>query len=308
MTVKIDLHLHTNNSDGFLSSQDVIKRAADLEVKILSITDHDTVAAYSEALYTQARKYGVVLVPGVEISTVDSVGRRFHILGYGIDVTSKILTHELAKLRNARKVYAEQAIKKLQLYGWAVETAVLENTPVVTKAHIADSILCHKANKVLLERVFSKLPNRGEFIESMLNQGTPCYVRRHTIQPQEAVKLIHEAGGIAIFAHPVAAIYEQDLTFQDIERSVLKSGVDGIEALYYYYHKSGDDQEIDKIDNFVKISHRHQLLVSIGSDFHGAEKKLGAFTEIGLAGKTSWRQYEEDLEPLIDRLQATPTQ
>lgn len=308
MAVKIDLHLHTNNSDGSLSSQDVIKRAADLGVKILSITDHDTVAAYSEALYTQARKYGIFLISGVEISTVDSVGRRFHILGYGIDVTSKTLTHELAKLRNARKIYAEQTIKKLQLYGWAVETATLENIPVITKAHIADSVLCHNANGVLLKRVFSRLPNRGEFIESMLNQGMPCYVKRHTIQPQEAVELIHEAGGTAIFAHPVAAIYEQDLTLQDIERSILKSSVDGIEALYYYYHKSGDDKEIDKIDNFVKISQRHQLLVSIGSDFHGAEEKLGAFTEIGLTGKTSWHQYEKDLEPLIDRLQATPTQ
>lgn len=278
-----DLHVHTNCSDGLLSPIDVIRRAAVNGAEVMSITDHDTVAAYTDEVFQAASSAGVSLIPGVEISTVDEKRRRFHILGYGINLESNELQNELLAVRDSRRIYTENVLKKLKEYGWQIE-ADFEAISVVTKAHIADAVLRDRANNTLLIKVFEKMPTRGEFIEGMMNKGKPCYVKRQAIQPRKAVEIIHAAGGLAFFAHPVAAIYEQDMTPQELEGCIVRSGVDGMESFYLYYHKSGGDTHVDRVGEMCDIAERHNLLTSVGSDFHGVSDGIGACNDICFAG------------------------
>lgn len=273
---KIDLHIHTNLSDGALSPTEVIDEAQKNGVNIIAITDHDTIDAYTNEVYSYAHSKNIKLINAVEISTkVNKAG--IHVLGYNLDINNLTLKNKLSKLRNARHEYLYNVSKKLNELNYSLNIEELDKIDAVTKAHIANDVINNPANKDLLIKNFNHIPSKGEFIETVMNEGCPAYVKKETITPKEAAKLIKDAGGIVILAHPVAYVYEDNLNNEDIFNIVKDMNADGIESNYIYIDRHNNKiNEIDKWNTFAK---QNNLMTTIGSDFHN---KDGIHPEIGL--------------------------
>lgn len=261
----MDLHVHTNCSDGSLSPKEVIDLAVKNCVTVISITDHDTIDAYSDELFDYAESRNLILIPGIEISTkYNKCG--IHVLGYNFDLNNENLRKELIKLKNARHNYLYDVSLKINELGYEVNVEKLDKIEVVTKADIALDVISNPNNKKLLLNVFGHIPNKGEFIEMLLNNGCPAYVEKYTITPRKAVEIIEKAGGKAVFAHPVAYKYEDNLSDDDILAIVNDMKVKVIEANYHYVDKNNN--KIEESSHWKEFAKSHNLLCSVGSDFH----------------------------------------
>lgn len=283
----IDLHTHTDRSDGMLSPFELVDRAHKNHVSVLSIADHDTLAAYDQNVIAYADDLGISLIPGIEISTIGKNGKKWHILGHFIDPFDPILRDWLELQKKARKIYAKEVVQKLKSIGWRVDDKHLLQFDVVSKAHISDAVLNNPNNKeALLKKFQGRLPSRGEFIENTLNKGCPAYVQRtKSPTPEEAITVIRKAEGVATVAHPIAAVYEQDMTFVEIAETIKELKPDGIEAYYYYYSKSRGDQKFEMVQQFEELADHLEVVPTGGSDFHGVSKQIGNFTDIGMVGE-----------------------
>ena len=164
---RIDLHIHSNKSDGVLTPFEIIDEAVKNEVDTICISDHDTLEAYTEELEKYAIDNNINLIKGVEVSTQDIVG--VHVLGYNIDVNNKELNDMLYKLRNSRHIYLHDVAKALDELGYKVNVEELDKIEAVTKAHISDDIVNNKLNEDLLIKTFNHIPSKGEFIENIMN-------------------------------------------------------------------------------------------------------------------------------------------
>lgn len=261
----MDLHVHTNCSDGSLSPKEVIDLAVKNGVTVISITDHDTIDAYSDELFNYAESRNLILIPGIEISTkYNKCG--IHVLGYNFDLNDENLREELIKLKNLRHNYLYDVSLKINELGYEVNVEKLDKIEVVTKADIALDVISNPNNKKLLLNVFGHIPNKGEFIEMLLNNGCPAYVEKYTITPRKAVEIIEKAGGKAVLAHPVAYKHEDNLSDDDILAIVNDMKVKVIEANYHYVDKNNN--KIEECSHWKEFAKSHNLLCSVGSDFH----------------------------------------
>lgn len=275
----IDLHIHTTCSDGELTPKEVIDVAIKNRVSVISITDHDTIEAYQKELFDYAKYNNIKIIPGVEISTKsDRCG--IHVLGYNIDLNNKEFQNKLEKLRNSRHEYLYQAADKLNILGYIIDVTSLDKIEAVTKAHIALDVISNDKNKNILMREFGHIPNKGEFIETIMNEGCPAYVKKNTITPREAVELIEGASGVAVLAHPVAYKYENNFTDEDIVNLVNDMKVKMVEANYVYVDKN--NKKINECDYWNEFAYKNNLKTTIGSDFH---KDDGIRPVIGLIGE-----------------------
>ena len=158
--MRIDLHIHTNKSDGELSPKEVIEEASKNGVYLISIADHDTTEAYNDELFEFAKRKNVKLINGVEISTkIEKTG--IHVLGYNYDLNNENFKRKLYEIRNSRHIYLK---------------------------------------KVSKSRIGIIIKNKGEFIETIMNENCPAYVKKETVTPKEAAKIIREAGRKSSFS------------------------------------------------------------------------------------------------------------
>lgn len=261
----IDLHIHSVESDGTFTPYKIIDEAVNKGLKIISIADHDTLAAYNQELFSYAKSKNIKLISAVEISTkINKAG--IHILGYNIDINNKELKAKLNILRNARHDYLIKVSKKLTELGYHINIAKLNKIDAVTKAHIADDIINSEENKELLFNTFGHIPNKGEFIETILNEGCVAYIKKETISPNEAATLIHNANGKVVLAHPVTYKYEDNLSEQEIINLIKEINADGIESNYIYI--DCNNKKINEISKWNKVAQELNLIATIGSDFH----------------------------------------
>ena len=274
MERRIDLHMHSTISDGSLTPKEIIDEAVKNGVDTISICDHDSLDAYTDELFEYARKNNINLIKGVEISTQGEVG--VHVLGYNFDLNNKDLLDALYRLKNSRHIYLHDVAKKLEEFGYKVNVEELDKVEAVTKAHIATDIVTNKANEELLLKTFGHIPNMGEFIETIMNEGCPAYVKKNTITPKEAAEVIRKAGGKAVLAHPVGYKYENDLEIEDVQRIVDEMNPDGIEAYYHYVDRYNN--RVDEVAKWKEFAIKNNKFMTIGSDFH---KKDGIRPEIG---------------------------
>ena len=291
----VDLHMHSTMSDGVLTPKEIIDEAIKNNVSIMSITDHDTIEAYSDDIIKYAKDNNIILIKGIEISTkTDKSG--IHVLGYNIDINDKKLNDKLYRLRNARHVYLYDVSKKLQSLGYKINTEELDKVDAVTKAHIALDIIENKANEQLLINTFGHIPNKGEFIETIMNEGCPAYTPKETISPKEAADLIRQAKGVPVLAHPVAYKYEDNLTDEEILNIVKDMNAPAIEANYLYVDRN--DNKIDEVQYWNKFAKDNNLFTTIGSDFHS---KDGLRPEIGFI---NWplRLSNEEIDKITNNL------
>ena len=269
MVKRIDLHIHTNISDGVLSPKKVVDEAYKNEISVISIADHDTIDAYNDELFAYANSKNVKLIPGVEISTkINKCG--IHVLGYNFDLNDKTFKEKLSKIRNARHVYLHNVSKKLNKLGYFLNVEELDKIDAVTKAHIALDIINNIKNKNTLLTNFGHIPTKGEFIESVMNENCPAYEIKETVTPKEAANIIKAANGKVVLAHPVAYIYEDNLTDTDILNIIDEMKPDGLEANYLYTNRSHN--RIDESKKWNKFAKENDLFVTMGSDFHKKDK------------------------------------
>lgn len=295
MKKRIDLHIHTTMSDGAYTPKEVIDEAYKNGVQIISITDHDTVEAYNQDLIDYAKSKNITLINGVEISTKSKkVG--IHILGYNFNIKNEEFQNALRKIRNIRHDYLHEVADKLSELGYVLNVDELDKIDAVTKAHIALDVVNNEKNKELLMKTFNHIPNKGEFIETIMNEGCPAYVIKRTVSPKEAAEIIRKANGKVVLAHPVAYVHEDGLTDKEILEIVEDIKPDGIEANYLYVNYS--DNVIDETKKWNKFASDNNFFVTIGSDFHN---KVGNRPCIGFTN-TNFMIEEDEIKNVVSNL------
>lgn len=295
MKKRIDLHIHTTESDGAFTPKEIIDEAYNNGVSTISIADHDTVSAYTDELFEYAKTKNINIIKGVEISTKNNkVG--IHVLGYDIDINDSIFKERLSKIRNARHDYLHNVAKKLNDLGYILNVEELDKIDAVTKAHIALDIVNNDKNKDELLRVFGHIPGKGEFIETIMNENCPAYVKKETVTPKKAAEIIREAGGKVVLAHPVAYAHEDNLTDEEISNLVKEMQPDGLEANYLYVDR--DNNKFDETKKWNEFAKQHNLFVTAGSDFHN---KDGIRPEIGFVN-TNFALEEITINEIINNL------
>lgn len=249
---RFDLHTHTTASDGRHRPAEVVRMARDANLAGIAITDHDTVAGIEEAM-SAGLEYGVRIVPGVEIST-SAEGKDIHILGYGIETKDPMLLERLVALRQVRNRRNEEMIACLNELGIALTLEEVERE-AATSARGDGSIGRPHFAEVLVRKGY--VQDVREAFDRYLAEGAAAYVNPQRIGPLEAVRWIHEAGGVAIVAHP--GIYRNDRLVQEM----LAGGVNGLEA----YHSDHDEEDERK---YRQLAESQGKFVTGGSDFHGS--------------------------------------
>ncbi len=251
---KIDLHVHSTASDGTLTPTELVAEAVRAGLSAFALTDHDTVNGIAEAKAAAAES-SVELIPGVELST-EYKEKEVHIVGLFLDETDPKLLEHLAHFRDNRDNRNQKMYQKLREEGFDItEEALREMFPdaVLTRAHVA---------RFLLEKGYIK--SISDAFEKYIGDGCRCYIAREKITPQESIGLIHEAGGIAVLAHPIL-YHMSDERLRELITDCKSCGLDGIEALYSTY-QPGDERYIRR------LADEYDLKLSGGSDFHGSNK------------------------------------
>ncbi|MCS6775513.1 MAG: PHP domain-containing protein [Chloroherpetonaceae bacterium] len=256
----IDLHTHTTASDGDQSPAALVWWAKCVGLSAIAVTDHDTTAGLAEALAAGTR-YGVEVVPGVELSAEIPSPAQCHILGLGIDPESVPLRARLQWVREARAQRNALIAQKIQAYGWDVTLAEVEEIaggPIVARPHFA---------QVLLRKGY--VESMQEAFDRYLGRGGLFYVDRVRLQPEEAIALIHAAGGAAVLAHPNHLKLDPEATEAKV-RQLRDCGLDGIEARYSQHTRADTLRYLD-------LAARLGMITSGGSDFHGPTVKENVF-------------------------------
>jgi len=259
-----DLQCHSTCSDGSLEPAAVIAAAAGAGVKLLALTDHDTVDGVDEAL-AAAREHGIALVPAVELSTVDEGGEDFHVLGYGIDHTDAALGRALTRWREDRAGRVERMAALLCELGFAPDRALLDERldagRPVGRPHLAAAAIA--ANRERLEP--AGLADPSAFLEAYLVPGCPAYSRRETPTVPEAIDAIHEAGGVAVWAHPFFDLWSAREVSDTLVR-FKQAGLDGVEAFYATH-----DREQTLL--LTRLATELDLLTTGSADFHAPDHR-----------------------------------
>ena len=296
MPTKIDLHIHTTYSDGFFTPKEVIDEASKNGVSVISIADHDTIEAYNYELFKYAKSKNIKLINAVEISTrAKKVG--IHVLGYNFDLNDEKFKEKLCKIRNARHDYLYNVAKKLAEIGYTINVEKLNKIDVVTKAHIALDVTTNPVNQERLLAEFGYIPSKGQFIETIMNENCPAYVKKETVTPKEAAEMIRMANGKVVLAHPVAYEHEDNLIDSDILDIIKDMKPDGLEANYLYVDTNGN--KFDETVKWNKFAEENDLFVTIGSDFHN---KDGIRPEIGFMN-TNFTIEDKSMNEMLKNLE-----
>lgn len=240
----IELHTHTTYSDGILTPQQLVDRAALAGVKALAITDHDTIKGWSEAIAV-AKSYDIEIVPGVELSTVHN-GRSLHILGYY--PCRELLEAPLGERLAGRKRRAKQMVDNLAEMGYPLHLEGLDGNMALGRPHIASAMV--KAGYVNSCR---------EAFEHFLGEERPAYVHYEKFSIEEGISLLRDCGGIPVWAHPYLF---RGGKVEEVLPELVAAGLMGIEV-YHPHHGN------NKINRLQELCQKYDLLMTGGTDYHG---------------------------------------
>ena len=266
-----DLHIHSSYSDGVYTPRELAFMAKAAGISVMALTDHDTLKGLPE-MEKAAKEAGIDFIPGVEFSARWE-NRQVHIIGYGIDPNNALLLERLADVRNARRSRLEKIIKRLHEMGMDVEVPVPEEGQrAVGRPHIARALVAQGYVKTVQEA-----------FDKYIGEGKPAYQPQTKMTPPEAVMLIHQAGGLAVQAHP------EEIGDRALAVKLLGAlAYDGMEV----YHPSAKDNETE--DFWLQVAREHKLLITGGSDFHG---NPGRFPET----LPEWRVEREKVQDFLRR-------
>lgn len=274
--MKADLHLHTTASDGRLSPKELVSLAAKVGLDIIAITDHDTIDGVEPALAAAKPFSSITVVPGVEINT-DVPNGEVHILGYFINYTDRRLATNLQKLRDSRLGRAQKIIDKLGNLGMKIEwqrVCELAQGGSICRPHIAQA---------LFEKGY--VGSEKEAFDKYIGHNGPAYVERYKLLPVEAVKLIIDAQGLPVLAHPADI---SDL--KELVPRLKESGLVGIEIYYRDYRP-------DVIAELLNIADQYTLVPTGGTDYHA----FGDDSEVMIGSALAPSQSVEQLFSLASK-------
>lgn len=243
----IDLHTHSTASDGMLPPARLVALAIERGLRVLALTDHDTVDGVPEAA-AAAEAAGLCFIPGVELSTHVEVGE-VHMLGYRIDPANPTLREALARFREAREGRAAGMVARLTAAGAPIRlerVLALADGGSIGRPHVA---------RALVEAGHAS--SIGDAFERWLVRGRPGYVERYKLTPFDAVRLIREVGGLPVLAHPHSAD-----NLAALLPDLIDAGMVGLECYY------GDYDEARR-DEYLALARRYDLIPTGGTDFHG---------------------------------------
>jgi predicted metal-dependent phosphoesterase TrpH len=268
-----DLQSHSTRSDGALTPAEVVAAAHAAGVELLALSDHDTVDGVDEALEAAAAR-GLGVVPATELSAIDGEREDLHILGYMIDHRSRALLDALDGFRADRARRARRMADALREAGLELAFPDRGGAPV-GRPHLAQAAFEHPANRMRLRE--EHIVNFSQLLERYLVPGAPAYRRRTTPTVPEAIGVIHDAGGVAVWAHPFWDVDTGDEVVHLIDRFVA-DGLDGVEAFYITHTEQ---------QTRIAAGHcaRRGLLATGSADFHGPDHpRFHAFRAFHLYG------------------------
>jgi predicted metal-dependent phosphoesterase TrpH len=277
---KIDLHIHSNTSDGKYSPADIVRKSAERGLNVIALTDHDTVDGIPPALIAARAFPQLTVIPGVEISTDVALGE-VHVLGYFLDYTDSELKAALKRMRSSRQKRANRMVNKLRKLGIKIEWQRVQEIAgdgSVGRPHIAQAIL-EKGYIDSIKEAFTKY----------ISRNGPAYVERDKMTPQEAVKLLLQANGLPVLAHPLTINYPERMIIE------LKAvGLVGIEVYYGSYNT-------DEVGKLVSLADKHGLITTGGSDYHGLDDS----TEVLIGGADVPAESVDQLVTLVRKRAST---
>ena len=269
MAPRFDLQSHSTHSDGALAAAEVVARAGEAGVELLALSDHDTVSGVSEAMATGVKE-GVRVVPAVEISSIDDLSptpRELHILGYLIAHEDPSFQGVLAEFLSDREKRTMRMGRALAELGFVLDEGEIQARTAAGKPigrpHLAEAVLGAPENGERLRE--EGIDDVGSLIRGYLIEGRPAFRLRETPTVGEAVAAIHEAGGVAIWAHPFWDISDPGEVIETLER-FHAFGMDGVEAFYITH---------DEPQTRLLAGRAAELgMLTTGSaDFHGPENR-----------------------------------
>ncbi|CAN2182219.1 COG0613 Predicted metal-dependent phosphoesterases (PHP family) [Candidatus Nanopelagicaceae bacterium] len=273
----IDLHTHTNCSDGTDSPRELVNKAIVQGLEVLGISDHDTTSGWKEA--TETLRGSLKLALGSEISCLTTDGISVHMLGLLFDPEHAEMQHVLEETRDGRLPRMRKMIEKMRAEGMDISMADVEQAmpagATMGRPHLADALVAKKIVK-----------SRDEAFVDLLHNESRFYVSHAAPTPAEAIALIRRAGGVAVIAHPFASHRGQILKAEDFS-DLVAAGLNGIEV----DHR---DQNPDERAMLRSIAKELDLVVTGSSDYHGTGKLNS------LAENHTHREQWEKLESQAD--------
>jgi len=254
--MRIDLHTHSAVSDGTDTPAELVEKARAVGLDVVALTDHDTFDGLDEAAAT-GEQVGIQFVRGMELSC-SRHGSSVHVLAYGADPASTGLAAEMALVRDGRLGRLAGVLAKLAALGVPVSEAEVMaqvgTSPSIGRPHIADALI--EAGHVR---------DRQEAFDRFLADGGPAHVHRYTIEVERGIDLVHEAGGVAVIAHPWGRGRERLLPASAIQALARDHGLDGIEVDH-------QDHDADIRRRLHTLADSLGLLATGSSDYHGTGK------------------------------------
>ena len=252
--MRIDLHTHSNASDGKQSPADVVQSAAEAGLDVVALTDHDTTAGWDEAAVA-AKQHGIALVRGIEISCQHE-GISIHLLGYLQDPAAPGLLEELERSRESRETRAQRIVELLSRdlpLHWDDVLEQLEPGATVGRPHIADALVAKGIAS-----------SREDAFAGYLHEGSLYYISHYAPDPVLAVRLVGQAGGVAVMAHPFAGARGRVVDDVVIE-AMAAAGMAGLEV----HHR---DHTGAQVQHGLDLAASLGLFVTGSSDYHGDGK------------------------------------
>lgn len=259
---KVDFHIHTTASDGESTPTQVVKRAKELDYDIIAITDHDNTDGIAEGKIA-AEAVGIQFIPGIEIAVVTEEGIGLHMLGYRIDVENEELKAFLEQMIQRRKERNVQLFRTLQEMGYDISEEDIE----VGKNNFIGKPLIAKA---LLRKGYIK-EERQAYSKQILGSAKCRAVRKVKPLAKDAIKVITEAGGTPVLAHPIQTRGigrpGSEEFYTNIEKIIKRLKHQGLKGLECFH----PDQNFEQSMRFVEMAEKYHLHITRGSDFHGAD-------------------------------------
>ena len=254
----IDLHIHSSASDGSLSPAAILENALKLNLAAIAITDHDSIDGSKEALRTGIPT-SLKFLSGVEISAAYPPffpgSGSFHILGYGIRLDDPALNQTLKKLQEVRKNRNPKIIRRLNELGFPIsleEVQQIGGDGQIGRPHIA---------LTLMKKGY--VASIGEAFRKLLGAQKPAYVEKERLGCEQTIEMIREAGGVATLAHPGLLEIASESQLESLIQNLVNIGMGAIEV-YYPQHTA------EQTEQFERLAKQNDLLVTGGTDFHGA--------------------------------------
>ena len=252
----IDLHTHTARSDGVLAPADLVAQASAAGVRLLAITDHDTLAGIRDLRASRAIPSGIEVLPGIEINAVvrgrpELVESEVHVLGLGVNPDDDALEARLAGQREARRTRFVAMVGRLRDLGFGIDAALA----ALPQTDDDDALGRPRLARALIQ--LGAAESVEDAFARWLSRGRPAYVPREGLGPVEAIDAIRSAGGVASLAH-----FAEAPRLRDVVAELADAGLGGLEV----YYRTFDQATVDAVG---RVARELRLLATGGSDYHG---------------------------------------